>query len=40
MERLGLEDSGGAVRGGFCHYHSVADVDRVLAALADIARTR
>ena len=30
MERLGLLDSGGAVRVGFCHYHSAADVDRVL----------
>jgi cysteine desulfurase family protein (TIGR01976 family) len=37
MERLGLLDSGGAVRIGFCHYHSVDDVDRVLAALADLA---
>ena len=38
MERLGLEDSGGAVRAGFCHYHSVADVDRVLAALSGLGR--
>jgi cysteine desulfurase family protein (TIGR01976 family) len=38
MERLGLEETGGAVRGGFCHYHSVDDVDRVLAALGRIAR--
>jgi cysteine desulfurase family protein (TIGR01976 family) len=30
MERLGLLDSGGAVRVGFCHYHSAEDVDRVL----------
>ena len=30
MERLGLLDSGGAVRVGFCHYHSIEDVDRVL----------
>jgi cysteine desulfurase family protein (TIGR01976 family) len=37
MERLGLLDSGGAVRIGFCHYHSVDDVDRVLNALADLA---
>jgi cysteine desulfurase family protein (TIGR01976 family) len=36
MERLGLLDSGGAVRIGFCHYHSVEDVDRVLSALADL----
>jgi cysteine desulfurase family protein (TIGR01976 family) len=37
MERLGLLDSGGAVRIGFCHYHSTDDVDRVLGALADLA---
>ena len=30
MERLGLLDDGGAVRVGFCHYHSAQDVDRVL----------
>jgi cysteine desulfurase family protein (TIGR01976 family) len=36
MERLGLLDSGGAVRIGFCHYHSVDDVDRVLESLADL----
>jgi cysteine desulfurase family protein (TIGR01976 family) len=37
MERLGLLDSGGAVRIGFCHYHSTDDVDRVLDALVDLA---
>jgi selenocysteine lyase/cysteine desulfurase len=36
MERLGLLESGGAVRIGFCHYHDDGDVDRVLAALADL----
>ena len=30
MERLGLEATGGAVRIGFCHYHTAAEVDRVL----------
>ena len=30
IERLGLLDTGGAVRVGFCHYHSAGDVDRVL----------
>ena len=39
MERLGLLDTGGAVRIGFCHYHSIEDVDRVLSALAEMART-
>jgi selenocysteine lyase/cysteine desulfurase len=37
MERLGLLDSGGAVRIGFCHYHADDDVDRVLAAVADLS---
>ncbi|MFN8234267.1 MAG: cysteine desulfurase-like protein [Actinomycetota bacterium] len=36
MERLGLLDSGGAVRIGFCHYHTADEVDRVLQALADL----
>jgi cysteine desulfurase family protein (TIGR01976 family) len=35
MERLGLLDTGGAVRVGFCHYHTPEEVDRVLGALAD-----
>ncbi|MBK5229225.1 MAG: cysteine desulfurase-like protein [Actinobacteria bacterium] len=34
MERLGLEDHGGAVRIGFCRYHSTDDVDRVTELLA------
>jgi cysteine desulfurase family protein (TIGR01976 family) len=33
FERLGLLDDGGAVRIGFCHYHSADEVDRVLDAL-------
>ena len=37
MERLGLESSGGAVRVGFCHYHSADEVDRVLEELAALA---
>ena len=36
MTRLGLLDSGGAVRVGFCHYHTVDEVDRVLEALASL----
>jgi selenocysteine lyase/cysteine desulfurase len=35
--RLGLLDAGGAVRIGFCHYHSVDEVDRILQALTDLA---
>ncbi|MBI2238095.1 MAG: cysteine desulfurase-like protein [Actinobacteria bacterium] len=34
MERLGLQDSGGAVRIGFCHYNTAEEVDRVLEELA------
>ncbi|HEX6845210.1 MAG TPA: cysteine desulfurase-like protein [Actinomycetota bacterium] len=37
FDRLGLLASGGAVRIGFCHYHTVSEVERVLEALADIA---
>lgn len=36
FERLGLLASGGAVRIGFCHYHTLDEVDRVLDALADL----
>jgi cysteine desulfurase family protein (TIGR01976 family) len=35
-DRLALLEAGGAVRIGFCHYHSVDEVDRVLQALADL----
>jgi cysteine desulfurase family protein (TIGR01976 family) len=34
LRRLGLEDSGGAVRAGFVHYNTHAEVDRLLEALA------
>ena len=37
MERLGLLDTGGAVRVGFCHYHSLEDVDRVLGELETLS---
>jgi cysteine desulfurase family protein (TIGR01976 family) len=36
MTRLDLFDSGGAVRIGFCHYHTADEVDRVLEALAEL----
>jgi cysteine desulfurase family protein (TIGR01976 family) len=36
MTRLGLLGSGGAVRVGFCHYHTPAEVDRVLEALDEL----
>jgi len=38
MERLGLAPTGGATRIGFCHYHTLDEVDRVLEATAEIAR--
>jgi cysteine desulfurase family protein (TIGR01976 family) len=34
---LGLRDSGGAVRAGLVHYNDQAEVDRLLAALAELA---
>jgi cysteine desulfurase family protein (TIGR01976 family) len=36
MTRLGLLETGGAVRIGFCHYHTAGEVDRVLEALGDL----
>jgi len=36
FERLGILDSGGAVRIGFCHYHTTEEVDRVLEAMRDL----
>jgi cysteine desulfurase family protein (TIGR01976 family) len=36
MERLGLEPGGGALRLGLAHYNTTAEVDRVVAALAEI----
>jgi cysteine desulfurase family protein (TIGR01976 family) len=38
FDRLGLLATGGAVRIGFCHYHTTEEVDRVLDALEDLAR--
>jgi cysteine desulfurase family protein (TIGR01976 family) len=36
MERLGLEDTGGALRLGLAHYNTFAEVERTLAALREI----
>ena len=36
MKRLGLEDSGGAVRAGIVHYNTADEVDRLLAELATL----
>ena len=38
FDRLGLNQGGGAVRIGFCHYHSAQEVDRVLSELGSLAR--
>jgi cysteine desulfurase family protein (TIGR01976 family) len=37
MERLGLQETGGAVRIGFCHYNTAEEVDRVVADLRTLA---
>jgi cysteine desulfurase family protein (TIGR01976 family) len=37
MERLGLQETGGAVRIGFTHYNTPGEVDRVLEELASLA---
>lgn len=36
IRRLGLEDSGGLVRVGLCHYSTADEVDRLLAALKEL----
>jgi cysteine desulfurase family protein (TIGR01976 family) len=36
MRRLGLDDSGGAVRVGIVHYNTTDEVDRLLRALAEL----
>ena len=38
FDRLGLLGTGGAVRIGFCHYHTLDEVDRVLDALEVVGR--
>jgi cysteine desulfurase family protein (TIGR01976 family) len=37
MAQLGLTDAGGLVRIGLCHYNTADEVDRLLAALAELA---
>lgn len=36
MERLGLQESGGLVRVGFCHYNTMDEADGVLAKLVEL----
>ncbi len=38
MERLGLQETGGLVRVGFCHYNTPDEVERVLAEMEALAR--
>jgi cysteine desulfurase family protein (TIGR01976 family) len=38
MERLGLQENGGAVRVGLCHYNTAEEVDRLLEVLKAIKR--
>ena len=40
VDRLGLGSRGGLVRIGFAHYNTPGEVDRVLAALAELAGSR
>ena len=40
MERLGLEEQGGAVRVGLAHYNTAEEVDRMIAALQDVPKAR
>jgi cysteine desulfurase family protein (TIGR01976 family) len=37
IARLGLEETGGLVRVGLCHYNTAEEVDRVLAALEELS---
>ena len=37
MEALGLEGSGGAVRVGLAHYNTTEEIDRMVAALSEVA---
>lgn len=37
-ERLGVEESGGMVRGGIAHYNMLPEVERLLAAMNDFGR--
>ena len=40
IARLGLNDSGGLVRVGLCHYNTAAEVDRFLSVLSDLSGSR
>jgi selenocysteine lyase/cysteine desulfurase len=36
LRRLGLHEAGGAVRAGFVHYNTHAEVDRLLEAISSL----
>lgn len=36
IDRLGLADSGGLLRVGLCHYHTVEEIDRLIATLREL----
>ena len=38
MERLGLEETGGALRIGLAHYNTAEEVDRFLQAMREITQ--
>ncbi len=40
VDRLGLADVGGLVRVGLCHYNTVEEVDRLIAALAELRNSQ
>ncbi|THD35760.1 MAG: cysteine desulfurase-like protein [Sphingomonas sp.] len=40
IDRLGLTDTGGLLRVGLCHYSTTGEVDRLIAALRDLAAAR
>jgi selenocysteine lyase/cysteine desulfurase len=40
VKRLGLWDSGGLVRVGLCHYSTMAEVERLIEVLGDLAERR
>jgi selenocysteine lyase/cysteine desulfurase len=38
IRRLGLEDHGGLVRVGLCHYSTAAEIDRLIEALKELQK--
>jgi selenocysteine lyase/cysteine desulfurase len=40
MERLGLENTGGALRIGLAHYNTLEEIDRCISVLKEVARSK